>query len=236
MADNYYIPGMPQDLEAFHYTPRLGPGEVKRLREQNPGNRGLQQELAVADRYHLGKGMASDNPVAALAALVGQVPYDVAKLAYFNGPAPVKQALGKISERLFPGEGFNDKTTARPDIRQYQAMQNGIMEGTYGKVRRGIRQVNEASDSLPEPVLNGLAKITNGMNHQPDLPMGVPAIGNYALKGVRGANNLVQTMIPWTDTREDPRAYRPDPVSPTEQRRLDELLRGLRVDAPTKTR
>ena len=131
MADDYYIPGMPQNLEAFHYTPKIGAADVKALRQRFAGNQEMQQRLAVADRYHQGKGMAEESLAGALASLAGSVPYDAAKVAYFNGPAPVKKLLGNISERLFPGEGFNDQTTSRPDVRQYVAMQNGIAEGSY---------------------------------------------------------------------------------------------------------
>ena len=233
MADDYYIPGMPQNLEAFHYTPKIGAADVKALRQRFAGNQEMQQRLAVADRYHQGKGMAEDNPVAALASMIGSVPYDAAKVGYFNGPAPVKKLLGNISERLFPGEGFNDRTTSRPDLRQYVAMQHGIAEGSYGKLRQGIRGVNEASEQLPLPVLDGLTKITEGMNRQSGFPLGAPAIGNYAMKGVGGLNSLVQTLVPYADTRDHSYMTEPTPkppMTPAERQRMDEYVRGLSLE------
>jgi hypothetical protein len=111
------------------FTPQHDVVETKRLRAQYAGNPQMQQQLAVEDRYHQGKDMAQNSPVAALTALLGSVPYDAAKLAYFNGPRPVKQMLGSLTERLFPGEGFNDKTTSRPDINQYRGLISGMLDG-----------------------------------------------------------------------------------------------------------
>ena len=125
MADNT----LPTLLQRMLYTPRQGLQETKALRAQNAGNQEAQQRLAVDDRFHQGRGMMEDSPVAALASLIGSVPYDAAKLAYFNGPRPVKRVLGNVSERMFPGEGFNDQTTSRPDIRQYQGMISGMLQG-----------------------------------------------------------------------------------------------------------
>jgi hypothetical protein len=115
-------------LKDLQYAPQHDVLETKRLRAQNAGNPAMQQTLAVEDRYHQGKGMMQDSPIAALAALFGSIPYDAAKAAYFNGPRPVKQALGSLSERLFPGEGFNDQTTSRPDINQYRGMISGMLD------------------------------------------------------------------------------------------------------------
>jgi hypothetical protein len=116
-------------LADLQYTPRHDVVETKRLRSQYAGNPQMQQELAVEDRYHQGKGMMQESPIAALGALLGSVPYDAAKLAYFKGPRPVKQVLGSLSERLFPGEGFNDQTTSRPDINQYRGLISGMLAG-----------------------------------------------------------------------------------------------------------
>lgn len=116
-------------LSQLSYAPRQGAGETKRLRQQHAGNPAMQQSLAVDDRFHQGQGMMQANPLGAVASLAGSVPYDLAKLAYFNGPKPVKNFMGNLSERLFPGEGFNDQTTSRPDFNQYRGMLSGMMEG-----------------------------------------------------------------------------------------------------------
>lgn len=116
-------------LSEMSYAPRQGAAETKRLRAQNAGNPAMQQSLAVDDRFHQGEGMMRENPMGALASLLGSVPYDAAKMAYFNGPKPVKNFLGRLSERIFPGEGFNDETTSRPDLNQYRGMISGMMEG-----------------------------------------------------------------------------------------------------------
>lgn len=154
MADDYYIPGMPTNLQGLLYTPNQGPAATKQLRAEHAGNPRMQQQLAVDDRYHQGKGMTEASPLAALGALAGSVPYDAAKLAYFHGPQSVKQGLGKLTERLFPGEGFNDKTTARPSIDQYKGYVHGMAEAGYGKVRdtvkdwNGVRFSDETTDRL----------------------------------------------------------------------------------------
>lgn len=116
-------------LARLAYTPNQGLQETKQLRAQYAGNPEMQRRLAVDDRFHQGKGMMQDSPAAALAALAGSVPYDIAKLAYFNGPAPVKKALGSLTEQMFPGEGFNDQTTSRPDLNQYRGMISGMLQG-----------------------------------------------------------------------------------------------------------
>ena len=116
-------------LGQMAYQPRYTYGEVKDLRARYAGNPAMQQQLAVEDRYHQGLGMAQQSPLVALGALLGSVPYDAAKMAYFNGPAPLKKALGSLSAQLFPGEGFNDQTTSRPDINQYRGMISGMLDG-----------------------------------------------------------------------------------------------------------
>lgn len=116
-------------LARLAYTPNQGLQETKQLRAQYAGNPEMQRRLAVDDRFHQGKGMMQDFPAAALAALAGSIPYDAAKLAYFNGPAPVKKALGSLTEQMFPGEGFNDQTTSRPDLNQYRGMISGMLQG-----------------------------------------------------------------------------------------------------------
>jgi len=123
------MPNISNMLQRLLYTPQHGFDETKRLRAQYAGDPAMQQQLAVDDRYHQGVGMVQDSPVAALGALLGSVPYDAAKLAYFNGPKPVKRVLGDLTERLFPGEGFNDKTTSHPDINQYRGMISGMLQG-----------------------------------------------------------------------------------------------------------
>lgn len=116
-------------LQRMTYTPQQGDTETKQLRAKYAGNPAMQQQLAIDDRFHTGKGMAQANPGGAMLALAGSVPYDMAKLAYFNGPKPVKQGLARLTERMFPGEGFNDQTTSRPDIRQYGGMLSGMLQG-----------------------------------------------------------------------------------------------------------
>ena len=116
-------------LADLQYRPRQGAYETKQLRSQFAGNPAMQQQLAVDDRFHQGKDVMQQSPVAALSTLLSTVPYDAAKLAYFNGPKPVKQALGSLTERMFPGEGFNDKTTSRPDFNQYRGLLSGMLEG-----------------------------------------------------------------------------------------------------------
>lgn len=116
-------------LQSLMYTPQQGYAETKQLRQQYAGNPQMQQRLAVDDRYHQGEDMVRESPLGALGSLIGSVPYDAAKLAYFNGPKPVKDALGNLSAQLFPGEGFNDKTTSRPDINQYRGMISGMLRG-----------------------------------------------------------------------------------------------------------
>ena len=37
MSGDYYIPGLPQNLEAFHYTPKIGAADVKALRAKYAG-------------------------------------------------------------------------------------------------------------------------------------------------------------------------------------------------------
>ena len=122
---------MAQPLSALlsRFSPQHDVVETKRLRAQYAGNPAMQQQLAVEDRYHQGKDMMQNSPLGALAALLGSIPYDAAKTAYFNGPRPVKQALGSLSERLFPGEGFNDQTTSRPDLNQYRGLISGMLDG-----------------------------------------------------------------------------------------------------------
>ena len=116
-------------LQRMLYSPQQDYSQTKQLRSQYAGNQEMQQKLAVDDRYHQGNDMVQDSPLAALGALVGQVPYDAAKLAYFNGPKPVKNMLGNLSESIFPGEGFNDKTTSRPELSQYGGMLSGMLHG-----------------------------------------------------------------------------------------------------------
>lgn len=116
-------------LARLAYTPNQGLQETKQLRERYAGNPEMQRRLAVDDRFHQGKGIMQDSPAAALAALAGSIPYDAAKLAYFSGPAPVKKTLGSLTERMFPGEGFNDQTTSWPDLNQYRGMVSGMLQG-----------------------------------------------------------------------------------------------------------
>ena len=92
-------------LQGLLHTPRQGYAETKRLREQvYAGHPVMQQRLAQDDRYWQGRGMAEASPLAGLAALAGSVPYDLAKLAYFNGPKPVREGLEALTAQLFPGE------------------------------------------------------------------------------------------------------------------------------------
>ena len=116
-------------LAEFKHNPRYGAAETKQLRSQYAGNPAMQQQLSVDDRYYQGKGMTAESPLAALGALLGSVPYDAAKLAYFNGPKPVKQGLAKLTDTLFPGEGFNDQTTSHPSLDQYRGLVSGMMDG-----------------------------------------------------------------------------------------------------------
>ncbi len=118
-----------QMLKRLAYTPQHGEQETKELRARYAGNPEMQRRLAVDDRFHQGKGMMQDSPTAALASLAGSIPYDLAKLVYFNGPRPVKNVLGNLTERMFPNEGFNDKTTSRPDLNQYRGMISGMIQG-----------------------------------------------------------------------------------------------------------
>lgn len=125
-------PGMLNELlRKLSYAPRQGEAETAQLRSQYAGNPQMQQRLALDNRYHMGRAM----PVASVGAAIGSVPYDLAKLAYFNGPQPVKQAMASMSERVFPGEGFNDRTTSRPDIRQYLALASGMAHGAGDRMR-----------------------------------------------------------------------------------------------------
>jgi hypothetical protein len=123
-----------QMLRGLSYAPRQGELETKQLRQQYAGNPEMQQRLALDDRFHQGRTM----PSGALGAAIGSVPYDLAKLAYFHGPKPVKEAMGSLSERVFPGEGFNDRTTSRPDIRQYLALASGARQGVGEQLREKL--------------------------------------------------------------------------------------------------
>lgn len=121
-----------QLLQGLSYAPRQGQAETAQLRQQYAGNPQMQQRLALDDRFHQGRAM----PGMAIGAAIGSIPYDLAKLAYFNGPKPVKQAMASLSEQVFPGEGFNDRTTSRPDIRQYLALASGAKQGVAEKLAR----------------------------------------------------------------------------------------------------
>lgn len=121
-------------LRGLSYVPRQGEIETKELRAQYAGNPEMQQRLALDDRYHQGRTM----PGSAVGAAIASVPYDLAKLAYFHGPKPVKQALGNLTERILPGEGFNDRTTSRPDIRQYFALGSGAIQGVGDQLREKL--------------------------------------------------------------------------------------------------
>lgn len=123
------MPNLSDLLQGLLYTPQHDYETTKALRARYAGNPAMQQRLAVDDRYNQGLVTAQDGIVPALGTLVGAVPYDLAKLAYFHGPQPVKDVLGRVSADLFPGEGFNDRTTSRPDIRQYQGLLSGMLAG-----------------------------------------------------------------------------------------------------------
>jgi hypothetical protein len=123
-----------QLLQGLSYTPRQGEVETKQLRQQYAGDPQMQQRLALDDRFHQGRTM----PSRALGAAIASVPYDLAKLAYFHGPKPVKEALGSLSEQVLPGEGFNDRTTSRPDIRQYLALASGARQGVGEQLREKL--------------------------------------------------------------------------------------------------
>lgn len=123
------MPNLTDLLSQWMYTPQHNYEETKALRAKYAGNPAMQQQLAVDDRYNQGRAMMQDNPLAALGGLLGSVPYDAAKLAYFHGPQPVKDVLGKVSATVFPGEGFNDQTTSRPDLNQYRGLISGMLAG-----------------------------------------------------------------------------------------------------------
>lgn len=123
------MPDLSALLQQMLYQPQYDPATTKSLRGQFAGNPAMQQKLAIEDRYHQGEDLVQNSPLGAVGTLAATVPYDLAKLAYFNGPAPVKNVLGKVTAGLFPGEGFNDQTTSRPDIRQYGGLISGMLHG-----------------------------------------------------------------------------------------------------------
>lgn len=120
-------------LQGLLHSPQRDLATTKRLREEvHPGNPAMQQALVPDDRYWQGRGMAEQSPLAGLGALLGSVPYDLSKLAYFHGPQPVRQGLEGLTAKLFPGEGFNPRTTSRPSLAGSLALIQGLVDGTAG--------------------------------------------------------------------------------------------------------
>lgn len=140
--ENFYIPGVPENLQGILYTPQQSAGRTKQLRQQHAGDPAMQERLMADDRYWQGKGMMEASPLAALATFGGSVPYDAAKLAYFNSPRPVQKVIERGTEALFPGEGFNLQTTARPTRRGTGAYLQGMAEGAYGTLRDKLEDLN----------------------------------------------------------------------------------------------
>lgn len=169
MADEIYIPGLPQNLQGVLYTPNHSLAETKRLRERHAGDPTMQQRLMVDDRYWQGREMTREAPLAAGAAFAGSIPYDLAKLAYFNSPRAVQKPIEKVTEALFPGEGFNQQTTARPSRRGTGAYLHGAAEGAYGLMRDKINEL--ASHRIPESVADRLSQLTHGINTNSQSPL-----------------------------------------------------------------
>ena len=119
-------------LAGLLYTPRHDFAQTKTLRDQYAGDPAMQQSLAQDDRYWTGRGMAQDAPALGMLALAGSLPYDMAKLAYFHGPKPVRRALESLTAAMFPGEGFNTRTTSRPSLAATLALMQGVADGTTG--------------------------------------------------------------------------------------------------------
>lgn len=211
---------------AEFYTPNQDLATTKRLRELHAGNPAMQQRLAVDDRYWQGRGMAEDSPVGALGALIGSVPYDAAKLAYFHGPEPVRNGLEKLTASLFPGEGFNPQTTSRPALAQYRGYLGGMAEGLQGHLQeqlRGLtRKINErpaASARIQEFLFDddqahlGNAQLAKMVDSDSSPAQTREAIRGYARQQaashaldpvgttLKALNTLLQTARPELDTR-----------------------------------
>lgn len=200
MADEfYYTPNLPQNLQGILHTPEAGQARIKQLRQQHAGDAAMQQRLSVDDRYWQGREMARENPLAALGALMGSVPYDAAKLAYFNGPAPVRKGLEQLTERLFPGEGFNPKTTSRPSTAQYKAYTHGMTEGTYQKMAGALQDMWE-NGAVPTPVGKVGRTMTRVLNKVPTLADALVALSGAPDSG--GSDGKV-TLSPLNNATYD---------------------------------
>ena len=103
----------------------------------------------------------------ALGQLIGSVPNDAAKLAYFHGPKPVRQGLEALTQKLFPGEAFNPRTTARPSLDAYRANIHGMAEGAYQGIRDGVEDLN--TRVAPDGVIDAVRGFTRHANTQPTL-------------------------------------------------------------------
>lgn len=113
------------------FTPSVPMEEVKSARAKAAGDLPAQQRLVQDDRYWHGRDAMQNMPIGAAAGLVASIPYDLMKLGYFHGPKPLSQGLARLSDRMFPDEGFNQETTSRPSVKALGAYAQGMIDGTH---------------------------------------------------------------------------------------------------------